>query len=80
MTARQTTAVIFGDLAGSTRLYEQLGDEAAARIVADCVRVMREAVGQNAGSVVRTREHEASDGEFRGGVASRRRLTNGNQN
>jgi adenylate cyclase len=54
MTPRRTTAIVFGDLAGSTRLYEQLGDERAVQVVATSVQVMCDAVGQNGGVVVRT--------------------------
>jgi hypothetical protein len=39
---------------GSTRLFEELGDEAARGIVAVCVGIMRKATGQHGGAVIKT--------------------------
>ena len=46
--------VLFADIAGSTRLYEQLGDEEAARVVKLCLEEMKTATRINDGLVVET--------------------------
>ena len=46
--------ILFADVVGSTRLFEDLGDEVARGIVAICVEIMRKATGQHGGSVVKT--------------------------
>ncbi len=47
-------AVLFADLAGSTRLYDEKGDEDARRITAACVDRMSELVRKHTGRVVKT--------------------------
>jgi len=46
--------ILFADVVGSTRLFEELGDEAARGIVAICVGIMRKATGQHGGAVIKT--------------------------
>ncbi len=46
--------ILFADVVGSTRLFEELGDEAARAVVAVCVGIMRKATGQHGGTVVKT--------------------------
>jgi adenylate cyclase len=47
-------AVVFADVVGSTRLYEQLGDERARDTVTRCMDVMTSATRQHGGKVVKT--------------------------
>jgi len=47
-------AVLFADVVGSTRLYEQLGDNRARELILICIEVMREATERNRGTVVKT--------------------------
>ncbi|MEO0972914.1 MAG: adenylate/guanylate cyclase domain-containing protein [Pseudomonadota bacterium] len=47
-------AVVFADVVGSTRLYEQLGDAKARDTVARCLRVMTRATEAQDGRVVKT--------------------------
>lgn len=51
--ARQLT-ILFADVAGSTRLYEQLGDQQARQAIAECIVVMTSAVIDSGGRVVKT--------------------------
>jgi class 3 adenylate cyclase len=46
-------AVLFADVAGSTRLYELLGDQQAKKVVDGCLRCMREAAVDSHGRVVK---------------------------
>lgn len=46
--------ILFADVVGSTRLFEELGDEAARGVIAMCVEIMRKATGQHGGAVVKT--------------------------
>lgn len=46
--------VLFADLGGSTRLYEELGDQEARRRTARCIDLMISRVEKNAGRVVKT--------------------------
>jgi class 3 adenylate cyclase len=46
--------ILFADVVGSTRLFEELGDVAARDIVAICVGVMRRATEQHGGKVIKT--------------------------
>src|ERR1051325_580839 len=46
--------VLFADLAGSTALYERLGDVAARRIVADCLSRAAAVVSEHGGHLVKT--------------------------
>ncbi len=47
-------AVVFADVVGSTRLYEQLGDVRARETVARCIEVMTAATAAHGGHVVKT--------------------------
>jgi class 3 adenylate cyclase len=47
-------AILFADVVGSTRLYEQMGDLRAREMVATCIEVMRNATEQRNGTVIKT--------------------------
>jgi adenylate cyclase len=47
-------AIVFADVVGSTRLYEQLGDQRAREVVAVCIDLMRQATESNQGTVIKT--------------------------
>lgn len=47
-------AVLFADVAGSTRMYDTLGDSQAKKLVDECIALMRAVVGQYGGRVVKT--------------------------
>jgi len=47
-------AILFADVVGSTKLYEQLGDVRAREMVGICIDVMRAATEQNHGTVIKT--------------------------
>src|SRR5438552_4066304 len=47
-------AILFADVVGSTKLYEQLGDLRARDMVGICIEVMRAATDQNHGTVIKT--------------------------
>jgi adenylate cyclase len=47
-------AILFADVVGSTRLYEQMGDLKARDMVAICIDVMRGATEQFQGTVIKT--------------------------
>jgi class 3 adenylate cyclase len=47
-------AILFADVVGSTKLYEQLGDLRARDMVGVCIEVMRAATEQNHGTVIKT--------------------------
>ena len=47
-------AILFADVVGSTRLYEQMGDLRARDMVAICIDVMRSATEQRHGTVIKT--------------------------
>ncbi|MGC4027562.1 MAG: adenylate/guanylate cyclase domain-containing protein [Steroidobacteraceae bacterium] len=47
-------AVLFSDVVGSTRIYEQLGDQRAREIVALSIELMRSATEQHKGTVIKT--------------------------
>lgn len=47
-------AVMFSDVAGSTQLYEQLGDAEAKRLVGDCLAQLAEVTNNQGGSVIKT--------------------------
>lgn len=49
-----TMAVLFADLAGSTRIYETLGDIQAKKMVDECIALMRSIVAQYGGRVIKT--------------------------
>jgi class 3 adenylate cyclase len=47
-------AILFADVVGSTKLYEELGDIRARDMVGVCIEVMRTATEQHNGSVIKT--------------------------
>lgn len=47
-------AILFSDVVGSTRLYEQMGDLRARDMVAICIDLMRSATEQFQGTVIKT--------------------------
>jgi class 3 adenylate cyclase len=53
-TPTRDAAVLFADVAGSTRLYEQVGDATALLMIARCMDVMREVCEERGGRVVKT--------------------------
>ena len=50
----RTQAILFADVAGSTKLYDTLGDTTAKSLVDECIQVMRTIVAQYGGRVVKT--------------------------
>jgi class 3 adenylate cyclase len=50
----QERAILFADVTGSTRIFEKLGDEEAARVIDGCLAILRACVEANAGRVVKT--------------------------
>lgn len=51
---QQTVAILFADIAGSTELYQNVGDIEAHRRVAESLAFMAKAVQQHSGEVLRT--------------------------
>ena len=49
-----TMAVLFADIAGSTRLYDTFGDAQAKKMVDECIGLMRGIVAQYGGRVIKT--------------------------
>src|SRR4029077_15771665 len=47
-------AIVFADVVGSTRLYEELGDQRAREVVATCIEIMRQATEEHHGTVIKT--------------------------
>jgi hypothetical protein len=47
-------AIVFADVVGSTRLYEELGDQRAREVVAICIEIMRQATEEHHGTVIKT--------------------------
>jgi class 3 adenylate cyclase len=50
----RTGVVLFADISGSSRLYQELGDAPALRRVRSCLTALCQAVEQNGGRVVKT--------------------------
>lgn len=50
----QTLAILFADIGGSTRLYEQMGDVEAHRHVVESLAFMERAIVNNGGTLLRT--------------------------
>ena len=46
-------AILFADVAGSTRLYELFGDQTAKALIDACLRCMRDAAVDSRGRVVK---------------------------
>lgn len=53
-TSSTELAVLFADIAGSTRLYDTLGDTQAKMLVDECIGIMRGIIGRYAGRVIKT--------------------------
>lgn len=47
-------AIMFADVAGSTKLYDTLGDVAAERIISDCITAMLVSVEHHGGTLIKT--------------------------
>ena len=47
-------AILFADVVGSTRLFEELGDVRAREVIATCIDVMRTATERHNGTVIKT--------------------------
>jgi adenylate cyclase len=54
MPTQADLAILFADVAGSTQLYETLGDAAARDLVGGCVAVMSDVTRRHGGRVVKT--------------------------
>lgn len=54
MTQTQPLAIVFADVSGSTRLFEQLGDVEARRIIAAVLDALTVVVHRNGGAVIKT--------------------------
>lgn len=52
-------AVLFADVAGSTRLYEQLGDVQALATIGRCLALVQDAAGEHGGRAIKTIGDEA---------------------
>lgn len=50
----ETLAVLFADISGSTALYDNLGDDLARRLIAQCLAMMVSALSPYQGKVVKT--------------------------
>ena len=53
-TSSTELAVLFADIAGSTRLYDTLGDTQAKMLVDECIGIMRDIIRRYAGRVIKT--------------------------
>ncbi len=51
---KPTVAVMFADIAGSTKLYDKIGDVAAQKKINSCISMMTSFVQKNQGEVVKT--------------------------
>jgi class 3 adenylate cyclase len=49
-----TLSIVFADISGSTRLYEDLGDAVARELVAQCLALMTEQIERFSGTVIKT--------------------------
>jgi adenylate cyclase len=58
-TSSSELAVLFADVSGSTRLYEELGDEQALSTIARCLAVVKAACDGHQGRVIKTIGDEA---------------------
>ena len=52
--SNKQAAVLFADIAGSTRLYETLGDAVALTMIGRCLDVIREVCEERDGRVIKT--------------------------
>ena len=55
----RSLTVLFADVAGSTRLYEQLGDEKALAAVGECLALVERTAAGHAGRLIKTIGDEA---------------------
>src|SRR5581483_3116476 len=53
MAGEATRTVLFADVSGSTQLYENAGDEAAAKAIAQCMRALRQVTESCRGEVIK---------------------------
>ena len=53
-TSPQSVAIMFADIGGSTKLYEEVGDEQAHRLVAESLQLMDHCIRQHNGTLLRT--------------------------
>ncbi len=51
---KDNVSVMFADVAGSTRIYDTLGDAAAEKCISDCLKMMARVVNAQSGQVVKT--------------------------
>lgn len=52
--ATEKLAILFADISGSTALYDQLGNESARRLIAECMAVMTREMSAHGGTLVKT--------------------------
>ncbi len=52
--SKQSLTILFADIGGSTKLYEQVGDVEAHRLVAESLGLMESAIVKNGGTLLRT--------------------------
>lgn len=57
--SKRNQTILFADIAGSTRLYETLGDEHASTLVTYCLEKLDALIQQNRGTMVKTIGDEA---------------------
>jgi len=53
-TKTKKMSIMFADICGSTKLYDQLGDEAARKVIADTLDLLRESISRFNGTVIKT--------------------------
>ena len=77
--------IMFADVVGSTRLYDELGDDKARETVQSCVEIMRQATEQYGGSVIKTMGDEvmstfpSADDAMNAGSQMQQRITNNSE-
>ena len=49
-----TTAILFADVCGSTKIYESLGDVAARKLIGRCIQLMIAATREHGGALIKT--------------------------
>ena len=82
MAHQDSFGIVFADIAGSTRLYELMGDAAALSVINTCMAAMGESVAAHRGEVVKTIGDEvmaafpAPDATFSAAIDMRRRIMN----
>jgi class 3 adenylate cyclase len=54
MVADPELAILFADVVGSTRLFEQMGDQRARDLISTCIDIMRNATEAHGGTVIKT--------------------------